>query len=427
MAGHILKTGKVITKTAEKITLNANNGDIIFNAAKSVKYSAKKDIIYDSYVVSEAEQTENLLVTKVISDVTEVEIGKTYTFKAVQFSRKPKAGGKELEKVKWAYQLDDEGIKNFPKQGNVLGNTVIKKVTISDEVWDNKKVKIYAYIQKAADDVSVECNVKFNPIELLLLFYVDEWDSGTKMFKEAAQTRLQNIKNSNWYDPSIHKVHCPPIQAIDEIIEIVPKYYTMYGGKGKVVMREMGVFSHSGKDGPISYDTKIKMYPYNHKCVQMKIEGWGLIDLVWVKKDASCVFYGCNSGSEKPNKNGKIKTFSKNISLLPNFKEVAVWGQSSSSFPSFFPDYRVTSAARSTPGIGGIGWDVGETYMVSGNKGEGKKSIHLGFRADLEREKEELKKHPKANNMNCYKNGTKIKSTHQGKFNEHRKTTVTTN
>ncbi|WP_350583434.1 hypothetical protein, partial [Pseudomonas sp. HY2-MNA-CIBAN-0224] len=37
------------------------------------------------------------------------------------------------------------------------------------------------------------------PIELFLLFWVDEWDSGTKMFSESAQTRLKNIKKSSWY------------------------------------------------------------------------------------------------------------------------------------------------------------------------------------------------------------------------------------
>ncbi|MCF8715333.1 hypothetical protein JM658_10885 [Joostella atrarenae] len=168
MAGNILKTGKVITKTAEKMTLNANNGDLILNAAKSVKYSAKKDIIYDSYVAPEAQQREELLVTKVTCDVTEVEIGKTYTFKAVQFSRKPK-DKKELEKVKWAYQLDDEGIKDFPKQGRVVGSTVVKEVTISDEVWDNNKVKVYAYLQKATDDVSAVCVVKLTEVIRLII------------------------------------------------------------------------------------------------------------------------------------------------------------------------------------------------------------------------------------------------------------------
>jgi hypothetical protein len=49
MGGNIIKTAKVITKTAEKITMTARNGDINLNAAKSVKYSAKKDIVFGEY------------------------------------------------------------------------------------------------------------------------------------------------------------------------------------------------------------------------------------------------------------------------------------------------------------------------------------------------------------------------------------------
>ena len=109
-----------------------------------------------------------------VCNVAEIKIGKTYTFKAVQFSRKPKPGGKELENVKWAYQIDDEGIKDFPKKGRVIGNTVVKDVTISEEVWDNKKVTIYAYISEKESEGKIETKVKFEPIELLLLFYIDE-------------------------------------------------------------------------------------------------------------------------------------------------------------------------------------------------------------------------------------------------------------
>ncbi|MCX2765083.1 hypothetical protein OQJ66_20030 [Aquimarina muelleri] len=423
MAGSILKIGKVITKTAEKITINANNGDIIFNAAKNVKYAAQKEVLYDSYVAPPVKQTEELLVTKVVCDYKEVEVGKEYIFKAVQFSRKPEPGGKELEQVKWAYQIDDQEIQVFKNQGRVIGNTVVKKIVIAEDLWDNESLKVYAYINNE-EEANVACKIKFEPIELLLLFYVDEWDPGTKMFKEAAQTRLNNIKNSDWYDPSIHKAHCPPIQTIDEIIEIIPKYYDKYGGKGKVQIKEIGVFSHSGLDGPICYDTKITICPYNEKGMQMAMCGWEQIDLVWVKQDAICVFYGCNSANEDYEDS---KNFSKNIAQLSNFKDVEVWGQSKSSFPSFVPDYRITSAARSIP-LGGLSWDLGSTYMVAGSSGQGYESLHSGSALDkIQTNKEELNKMPKAKPMNCYKNGTKIRSTHQGYFNDHRKTTVSTN
>lgn len=431
MGGVLIKTGKRITKTAQKITVTATNGDLKLNAAKSIKYSAQKDLVYDSYVAPESKRSEILQVTKMVcsncGDDNTVEIGKIYTFKAVQFSRKPKAGGKELENVKWAYQIDDGDIIDFPNpKGTVIGNSVVKKVRIAEDNYDNKEVTIYAYTEKVIENVNVKCEIKIVRIELLLLFYVDELDQGTKMFREAAQTRLKNIKNSDWYDSSIHKVHCPPIQTIDEIIEIIPKYYKKYGGKERVLIREMGFFSHSGKDGPICYDTKITICPYNEKGMQMKMCGWEKIDLVWVEQDAICVFYGCNSSAEWFTKQSPYKNFAENISKLNNFKNVEVWGQSTSSFPSFLPDYRATSIARSTPGVGSIGWDVGPTYMVAGNSGEILESLHLGSQREFKK-KEVLNKLLKGNNMNCYKNGKKIRSIHQGYFNDHRKTTVTGN
>mgnify|MGYP000264916657 CR=1 FL=1 len=157
MGGNIIKTAKVITKTAEKITLTATNGDITFNAAKSVKYSAKKDIIFDSYVASETQQTEELLVTKVICDVKELTIDIPYTFKAVQFSRKPKKEKDELKNVKWAYKIDDENIQDFPTGSTKHSyNEAIKKVTFDESFRDSKKITVYAYINTPSEKVSIE-------------------------------------------------------------------------------------------------------------------------------------------------------------------------------------------------------------------------------------------------------------------------------
>lgn len=46
-------------------------------------------------------------------------------------------------------------------------------------------------------------------IDLFLLFWVNENKSGTTMMSESAQTRQKNIKNSNWYNSAIHKIHNP--------------------------------------------------------------------------------------------------------------------------------------------------------------------------------------------------------------------------
>ncbi|HAW0505551.1 hypothetical protein [Escherichia coli] len=231
--------------------------------------------------------------------------------------------------------------------------------------------------------------------ELVLLFWVDEDHKGANMISEACQTRMKNIKQAPWYDENIHKVHCPPIQAFHEIKTIVSSWIDKYGGKDKVKVREVGVFSHSGMDGPISYCTE-NTPPAANWPIQMAIPGgWNAIDFNWKEKDSICVFYGCNSGREE--KEG----FAPRISAQKNFQNVTVWGQSVSSFPSFEPDIRVTTPARAMD----TGWNIGPTYMVGGSQGEGYEAI--------------FGPPPKAKSMNRFMNGAKVGSDTQGVFNNH--------
>lgn len=281
--------------------------------------------------------------------------------------------------------------------------------------------------------------IEMEPVLLFLIFYIDENHIGKKMIAEAAQTRLKNIKNSKWYDESKHKVHCPPIQSLEEIKEIVSRYIKIYGGKNKAFTKEIGVVSHAGRDGPICYNTEIvndylidNNGPYKH---QMSLVGWGKIEFNWYKESPICVFYGCNTAN--PLKiQGEIKIFARNISALGNFIDVEVWGQSTSSFPSLYPDYRVISLARAfdedefsirgrrpTVNLPDWLWNAREyTYMVGGNPKEiwGSVSVRpdkgsLGDRV--------LQNFPVANPMRCYMNGNEdpIRIIHQGYFNDHRK------
>ena len=227
------------------------------------------------------------------------------------------------------------------------------------------------------------------------------------MFAEAAQTRLQNIKNTNGYNKLYHKVHCIPIQDISEIITITETYITKYGGELMAYCKEVGIWSHSGySDGPIgtSETTIDSIVPKEFN--QMVISGWSKIKFNSFNKDSIFVMYGCYSGRDDT-------LFAQRLSILSNFQDIEVWGQSDSSFPSKFPDYRRTSLARTIDkNIPMGGFEVGYTYMLAGNDGEGENSQTLNL----------LEDYPKANPMNCYKNGLKIRSTHQGYFNDHRKT-----
>jgi hypothetical protein len=232
--------------------------------------------------------------------------------------------------------------------------------------------------------------------ELFLLFWVDEEDSGRKMFSEAAQTRLKNIKESSWFNDTIHKVHCPPIQAFHEMKNIISFWINKYGGKSKAHIREIGIFSHAALDGPISIHTANNP-PVPGYDIQMAIpNGWDSIDFNWTKENAICVFYGCNSGH--------LDGFSQKISSLNNYKDVTIWGQTSSTYPSFFPDRRITSLSRSLD----FDWDFGYTYMVGGNPNEGTLAMTLDAGIPV-------------NPLNFFSNGVFKGASHQGYYNDHRR------
>lgn len=271
------------------------------------------------------------------------------------------------------------------------------------------------------DGVNIKpVNITRQKIQLILLFWVKERDKGSlrytgnALFSETAQTRANNIKKSSWYDEKKHKIHCPPIQAIHEVGTIVQNWITKYGGKENAEVLEIGVCSHSGLDGPISYQTDVDPPAFDEWPHQMAIKGgWDAIDFNWVTTGAMCVFYGCNSGTAATN------GFAIRLSKLSNFKNVDVWGQTTYSYPSLYPDYRVTTYARAASAP--ISWDVGPTYMVGGNSGEGKRALKSQRGGVLNLTSEQLKEYSKANPMGCYKTGVNTQTTHQGVFNDHRK------
>ena len=68
----------------------------------------------------------------------------------------------------------------------------------------------------------------------------------------------------------------------------VAEYINKYGGKGKIVTREIGVFSHAGQDGPTARH-RVSNPPLGRG--QMAIAGgWAAIDFNWKKRDAMAFF-----------------------------------------------------------------------------------------------------------------------------------------
>lgn len=213
--------------------------------------------------------------------------------------------------------------------------------------------------------------------QIFLLFWIAEKDPGKDFFKESAQTRLINIKTFKNFDKNIHKVHCPPLHGFTEIQNIIDYWVNHYGGKDKAEVKEVSFFSHAGLDGPIIYNainnTPMEMLEPKYKS-QLKIEYWGKINFYWAT-ESRLNFFGCNTAYYE----NEDQRFIRTVSQSSNTNNIIISGQPTSSFPSFYPDRRFTSVARSltyekvnfSPGFA---WDVGPTYMVAGNAGEGEKS-----------------------------------------------------
>lgn len=241
--------------------------------------------------------------------------------------------------------------------------------------------------------------------ELFLLFWIDEPDSGRKMFHESAQTRLTILKTEPWYDSKFHKIHCPNIKSFSQIQSSIDHWVNYYGGLDNIAVKEVSFFSHSGLQGPIIYnaykydpvDFLIQIDSGRHQ--QMKLKYWQNIQYYWSKSTSNRLnFFGCNSAKEG------INSFVAKISAAINCLNVIVSGQPESSYPSFYPDCRYTSLDRSA----NINWDYGPTYMVAGNRNNGKQALsHPPNKAITHK-------------MNFYQNGIKVREVYQSIFNDHR-------
>jgi RHS repeat-associated protein len=190
--------------------------------------------------------------------------------------------------------------------------------------------------------------------DIYMLYYTTGNESGDDMFKAAAETRKNAIeggKNFNSEKDIVLMVGVSDISKIGEHTEsAVNTYSEKYGQTA-----EVGVWSHSGFDGPIGTESTSQNALYEGS-TQMSLEGWGNINFNW-KEGGTIGFYGCNSGNESSG-----KSFAQNISSLNNFKGIEVWGQTTSSYPSFYSNIRVTSIARNynLPGA----WSFGELVIL---------------------------------------------------------------
>lgn len=156
------------------------------------------------------------------------------------------------------------------------------------------------------------------------------------MFFNAALTRALDALNSGeMKDGDVYRISAvEDLGTLEEKVEgdvkeLSPKY-------GET--REFGLWSHSGKmDGPMGSKPTSK---YAQDTYHMSPEGWSKIDFNWAKDGSTkAAFYGCNTGRD-PDGDGPKASFTTNLSAMSNFKDVFVWGQTSSSYPSMYSDVR---------------------------------------------------------------------------------------
>jgi len=215
MAADILKTGANITKQANTIVVNANNGDIDFSSAKSIVQSSDATINHGSYRQPEGPETQELLVTEV-QGPEKVEIGRTYEFSATKFSRKP-AGG-ELQSVKWAFKIDDGELQELERPGVVTGAIVRKEIRMHNSLVDNEKITVYAYLQGPSDGASVE-----SEIQVIIV----TTNAGKYLFSLRASEDYpaEKITAKDLYDKGI-QWFCPHADNYLELLHIDPDLTT---------------------------------------------------------------------------------------------------------------------------------------------------------------------------------------------------------
>ena len=243
----------------------------------------------------------------------------------------------------------------------------------------------------------------WNPVKLVdpdgediyMLFYVTGNKGGDGMFSAAAETRKKELESIKGFNPEKDIVLMFELKDIGQMKDIVENAVNTYSEQyGRTA--EVGVWSHAGWDGPIGSEPTTGGNALDDW--QMTLNGWNEINFNW-SENANMVFYGCNTGNDYYGGEW-VGSFSRDISSLSNYKDVNVWGQQTSAYPSSSPYLRATNMARTF----GYGYGIGSTYMVGGNAHQGIQSLWFMPGA-----------YPAANRMNVYKNGRFVRSAFQNR------------
>lgn len=161
--------------TSKKDTIFHSEESINISAAKVVRKNGIKNGEKIGNFKNLKEGESNLLSVKEIKctncgDENLVSLKGKYSFKVVKFSKDVEVGNKELSDVKWAYKIDDGAIQHFKNKGNILNNTVIKKITIDKSLYDNNRLTVYAYINNIGSEGKLTIYITGKGRALLIAF-----------------------------------------------------------------------------------------------------------------------------------------------------------------------------------------------------------------------------------------------------------------
>jgi hypothetical protein len=303
--------------------VNQSEAKVVQNGAKGVDYDKNK----------ERKPPTDIRITKVEGPfddkgklVDKIVLGTSYIYKATT-SRKPKK--EEIALLKWSVKFDEgeRSIINGVASLNKLdGDKIIIHLKINQEF---EKGKVYAFYQKADEGVSVVLSLKVEGF-LYVLLYTSQNKRGDEMFRAAALTRKKDIENGAYFRKGKDLIIISEFQDIASI----DKFF-----REQIIDRktkELSIWSHAAPDGPTGTATT-STDALDGK--QMTLAGWAKLKFNWVSHGDEAVanFFGCKTGLPSG------KSFSRNISSLPNFKNVLVAGQQNSGYPSQYTNYRINS------------------------------------------------------------------------------------
>jgi RHS repeat-associated protein len=320
----------------------------------------EEDDIYEDGILYQTSHDEGRIVDGIYEYNITDHLGNT------RISFRDKGGIAEVTQVNhvgaWGEPLPSLSLVNTSKINNFTYSTYEKENDFGINVFD-AHARMYDAITPRfwqSDVMSEKWNMVSpisyslnNPIrysdpygEDVYLFY---WvksnnEKDNSLFWNSVLTHVNDLLSSKDFgkgDIAVYESISDLGELKSDVEENISKLSPTYGKT-----REFGIWSHAGWDGPIgSLPTSQDQLNNGSGKYQLSFEGWSNINFNWAENGScSAGFYGCNTGNDNYAGGAKGASFTTRLSGQSNFKNVDVIGQSSSSYPSIYSDYRETTS-----------------------------------------------------------------------------------